>query len=210
MRSSDVYLEVGEKRVFAVSLDWPGWCRHGKTIDHALEELEIYRGRYEKIVPAMGSLGKISVIGEVIGDGTTDFGAPNKLGPWDASPASRANRLRHIEILVSSWKYFDSVIKKAPATLAKGPKGGGRDRDNVAAHVQEAERAYGRKIGVRVPPRTSWPQQREEILNQLKLGAQGSGWPQEYAVRRIVWHIVDHAWEIEDRSVEMQKTPLQG
>jgi hypothetical protein len=192
---------VGKKRVFAVSLDWPGWCRQGKTIEQAIEELENYRARYEKIVPALGPLGEISVIGEVDGDGTTEFGAPNILGPWDEFPASQANRLRQMEILVSSWTYFDNVIKKAPANLAKGPKGGGRDRDEVAAHVQEAERAYGRKIGVRVPPRTPWPQQRVEILNRLKLGAEGAGWPQEYAVRRIVWHVIDHAWEIEDKSV---------
>ena len=26
------------------------------------------------------------------------------------------------------------------------------------------------------------------------------GWPQRYAARRIAWHVLDHAWEIEDRS----------
>jgi hypothetical protein len=26
-------------------------------------------------------------------------------------------------------------------------------------------------------------------------------WPPRYAARRIVWHVLDHAWEIEDRSV---------
>ena len=26
------------------------------------------------------------------------------------------------------------------------------------------------------------------------------GWPQRYAARRIAWHALDHAWEIEDRS----------
>ena len=31
----------------------------------------------------------------------------------------------------------------------------------------------------------------------------GSGevkWPWRYVVRRIAWHVLDHAWEIEDRS----------
>jgi hypothetical protein len=26
------------------------------------------------------------------------------------------------------------------------------------------------------------------------------GWPQRYAARRIAWHALDHAWEIQDRS----------
>jgi len=41
--------------------------------------------------------------------------------------------------------------------LAKGPRGRRRDRDRIADHVREAERAYGRKLGVQVPPRTPGP-----------------------------------------------------
>ena len=26
------------------------------------------------------------------------------------------------------------------------------------------------------------------------------GWPARYAARRIAWHALEHAWEIEDRS----------
>lgn len=26
------------------------------------------------------------------------------------------------------------------------------------------------------------------------------GWPPRYAARRIAWHVLDHAWQIEDRS----------
>ena len=28
----------------------------------------------------------------------------------------------------------------------------------------------------------------------------GKRWPLRYAARRIAWHALDHAWEIEDRS----------
>jgi hypothetical protein len=28
----------------------------------------------------------------------------------------------------------------------------------------------------------------------------GRGWPPRYAFRRFAWHVLDHAWEIEDRS----------
>jgi hypothetical protein len=27
----------------------------------------------------------------------------------------------------------------------------------------------------------------------------GKRWPSRYAARRIAWHALDHAWEIEDR-----------
>jgi hypothetical protein len=26
----EVYLETGQKRVFAAAVDWPGWCRSGR------------------------------------------------------------------------------------------------------------------------------------------------------------------------------------
>ena len=28
----------------------------------------------------------------------------------------------------------------------------------------------------------------------------GKKWPVRYAARRVAWHALDHAWEIEDRS----------
>jgi hypothetical protein len=28
----------------------------------------------------------------------------------------------------------------------------------------------------------------------------GDGRPPRYAIRRIAWHVLDHAWEIEDKS----------
>lgn len=87
-----------------------------------------------------------------------------------------------------------------PPSLRKGPRGGGRDRDAIADHVREAERSYGRTIGVRVPPQTPWAEQRAAVLEALRAGAPGGSWPARYAVRRFAWHVLDHAWEIEDRS----------
>ena len=37
-----VYLEAGNTRVFACSLDWPGWCRRAKTDERALDDLAAY------------------------------------------------------------------------------------------------------------------------------------------------------------------------
>jgi hypothetical protein len=27
-----------------------------------------------------------------------------------------------------------------------------------------------------------------------------NGWPHRYAARRMAWHVLDHLWEIEDKS----------
>jgi hypothetical protein len=68
--------------------------------------------------------------------------------------------------------------------LRKGPRGGGRDRDAVAEHVRESERSYGRSLGVRVPPRTPWPEQRAALSAAVRAGVSGTSWPARYGVRR--------------------------
>ena len=35
-------------------------------------------------------------------------------------------------------------------------------------------------------------------------------WPARYAARRIAWHVLDHAWEIEDRSDPASRTCVAG
>ena len=40
-----VYLEVGTKKIFACSLDWPGCARAAKIDEDALEALALYVGR---------------------------------------------------------------------------------------------------------------------------------------------------------------------
>lgn len=85
-------------------------------------------------------------------------------------------------------------------TAAQGPRGGGRDRDAIVDQVREAERSYGRKVGPRVPPRTPWEEQRRILASARRAGAPDGSWPARYAVRRFAWHVLDHAWEIEDKS----------
>jgi hypothetical protein len=101
-------------------------------------------------------------------------------------------------------------VAGAPATLRKGPRGGGRDRDAVVDHVVGAEAAYARKIGIaRKPPagadREAVTALRQDVLEAVRARRFGSpprskGWPGRYAVRRMAWHVLDHAWEIEDKS----------
>jgi len=195
-----VHLEAGRKSTFAVALDWPGWCRRGKTAESALSELEAYRSRYATAVRGVPVEGPLEVIGIIDGTGTTDFGAPDAQGPWDDDPPTGDELVRQVGLLKEAWATFDRVVAAAPVELRKGPRGGGRDRDAIVSHVMEAERVYGRKVGTRVAPRTSWDEQRATISAALLGGADGGTWPVGYAVRRLAWHVLDHAWEIEDKS----------
>jgi len=197
---SRVYLEEGKDSVFAVALDWPGWCRRAKTPDLAIAALDDYRVRYAKIVTGAFRPGTFEIIGTAKGNGTTDFGAPDARGAWDEDELSPPELDRQIALLHDCWNYFDTVVENAPSELRKGPRGGGRDRDDIVDHVREAERAYCSRIGFRVAPRTAWDDQRDVVVTTLRAGASDTKWPVAYAIRRCAWHVLDHAWEIEDKS----------
>ena len=208
-----VYLELGKQKVFACSLDWPGWCRSGKSEELALAGLDAYTERYRVIVERAGLRfrpGEPSVVDRVPGNATTDFGAPGAFAPQDAEPSTAKQAKRAAGLVKASWDYFAEVLADSPAELRKGPRGGGRNRDKMAAHVVDAERAYARKIGVRHPPvdfddAEGLAAMRSEIIGVLSGRSDGEppvpkGWPLRYAARRIAWHALDHAWEMQDRS----------
>jgi hypothetical protein len=226
-KETPVYLEVGKKRVFACAFDWPGWCRSGKSEEEALERLAEYAPRYGVVAAEAGvrfprTAGrKFEVAERVEGSGTTDFGAPGKPAQRDSEPASAAEAKRLVALVAASWRVLDEVAKRAPAELAKGPRGGGRDRDKVVQHVLGAESSYARALGVRhrgPPPqpspgtgageedREAVEAMREELervlIETLRTGespSKGKSWPPRYVARRVAWHVLDHAWEIEDK-----------
>ncbi len=208
-----VYLESGRQRVFAGALEWPGWSRSGKDEKLALEALGSYAGRYAEVAQAAGltlpAVAGLQVVERLAGSATTDFGAPGAIPAHDTAPLSGPEARRLASLVEAAWRTFDRVEAHAPAELRKGPRGGGRDRDAVAAHVVSAESAYARKLGIRLPPpdpadRPAVAGLRAAVLEALGSGAgappAGRGWPPRYAARRIAWHVLDHAWEIEDRS----------
>jgi len=118
--------------------------------------------------------------------------------------------VRSLPSFQSSWTVFDRVVASAPAELRKGPRGGGRDRDAIVEHVLGAEAQYSRKLGIRLHPPTAGDAAAVSALRNAILGALRAasgtrlvpekGWPPRYAARRIAWHVLDHAWEIDDRS----------
>jgi hypothetical protein len=204
------YLEVGPKKVFACSVEWPGWCRIGRSEELALEALVDYAPRYRVVAERAGLVfepGDPVVEERAKGGSTTDFGAIEAIPQVDAQPVGAAEAERTVALVRAAWELFDEATADSPEELRKGPRGGGRDRDKMVAHVINAERAYARKIGVRHRPfhdAAGLAAIRADITEVLAEPSDGApvisgGWPARYAARRIVWHVVDHLWEMEDR-----------
>ena len=212
VRALPVVVEVGRKRVFASALDWPGWCRAGRDEDDALRTLLLYAPRYAPVAAtarlAFPPKPTFAVVDRLPGSASTDFGVPGSIAEAERRHTSRADAVRLAGLVAASWAQLDVVAHRAPAELRKGPRGGGRDRDGVVAHVVVAEGAYARKLGVREQVPAPGDDRakaalRAGILRSLETPTNSSsatGWPPRYAVRRIAWHALDHAWEIEDRS----------
>ena len=203
------YLEQGPNRVFAGSTEWPGWSRGAETAEQALAALTAYSPRYGTVAARAGVdfeeswFAEWKVIETVSGSGATDFGVPERVATSDRRALRGAIAAKWARLLEASWEHFDEIVASAPASLRKGPRGGGRDRDAVRSHVAEAEESYGVSIGI---SRKLDADERRLQMREL-VAAGGSGepimgkkWPLRYAVRRIAWHVLDHAWEIEDRS----------
>ena len=215
-RPTAVVLEVGAKKVFAVAVDWPGWCRAGRTEELALEALEEYARRYLEVAERAGvrfpasATAAFEVVERVTGDATTDFGAPGKVADSDAERLTAARARRQAALVGAAWDVFDRIAAVTPPALRKGPRGGGRDRDKMIDHVLSTEAAYARKIGVKHPPPArsdtiAIKVLRDDILAVLSRAGEGTppvprGWPPRYAARRIAWHALDHAWEMQDRT----------
>lgn len=214
--ATKVYLEIGDKKTFACALDWPGWCRSGKTEQSALEALSTYAERFAPVAELAGfkfpaSAGKLEVVDRVDGNATTDFGAIAIAVAADHEPLTPANAKRLAAFVEAGWKLFDQVSASAPASLRKGPRGGGRDRDKMIDHVLGAEVAYVRKIGLKleqpaIGDRAAIEEVRATILDTLRAARSPTpedlpkAWPYRFAGRRIAWHALDHAWEMQDRS----------
>jgi len=207
---TSVYLELGAKRSFASAAAWPGWCRAGKTEQAALDALAAYAPRYAAVaklagVPFPTKAIAFKVVERLKGNATTDFGAPGIPAAAESKHLSDVEAKRMSDLVAACWAYLDGVVAKAPASLRKGPRGGGRDRDAMYIHVLGAEVDYARKMGVRLkePQRAEKAAvraSRKAILERLANPNRGEKWPVPYAARRTAWHALDHAWEIEDRS----------
>lgn len=202
--ATPVYLEVGSKKVFACAVVWPGWCRSGRDEGAALEALAAYADRYAAVLDVAGirpprGWTRFDVAERLPGDGGTDFGVPGKPCSLDTRALSARDARRLADLVEASWAVLDEAASASSPTLRKGPRGGGRDRDQIVAHVGEAEDAYFRKVGLRGADRAGFAAALRAARAPSPTLDRGTPWPWRYAARRVAWHALDHAWEIEDK-----------
>lgn len=211
------YLEIGSKRVFAGAIEWPGWCRSGRDEDAALQALVDFGPRYAKAIGRATAgfvpppdVSSVEVVERLQGNATTDFGAPGIPPAADDRPVTDADLNRLITLLEAAWAAFDRAAQaNASAVLRKGPRGGGREVDEIVRHVLAADGAYLRSLGGQHRDDANASVKDAAMVAALRARAQGGPlpvnrrgkiWTPRYGVRRSAWHALDHAWEIEDRA----------
>jgi len=219
----DVYLEIGAKRTFAGALDWPGWARSGRDEAASLQALFEYGPRYERALRqsrlgfrAPKDSSEFSVRERLAGNATTDFGAPDLPTAHDSDPIDAADLRKFQAVLKAGWRAFDAAVAAAQVKeLRTGPRGGGRELDKIVQHLLESDAGYLASLGVRFKfaeggdLEQELGRTRQATLRALssassgdspKLGPRGGvRWTPRRFVRRVAWHLLDHAWEIEDR-----------
>jgi hypothetical protein len=219
----DVYLECGAKRTFAAGVDWPGWSRSGRNQAEALAAFLAYGPKYASILAgtrlgfvAPKDIAQLVVVERLRGNATTDFGAPGVPPTADLDRScDEADVKRFGKILRAGWRALDQAVDAARGRkLAVGPRGGGRSLDAIVTHVIEADASYLTGVGWK-PPKADKPAEqltatREAILVALEASATGKipsrgprggvRWSARYFVRRVTWHAIAHAWEIERRA----------
>jgi hypothetical protein len=223
MKPVKVFIETGEKKVFTGGVDWPGWSRGGKDEETALQALIDYGPRYAETLKRKAldfqppsDISELKVIERNPGNATTDFGAPAVELAADVEPVDQVDYERYRKILEACWQEFDNAVLGAEGKeLRKGPRGGGRDLVKIVNHVFDSDRGYLSKLAWKLNRSEGADltdeidQTRQAILDALESAVNGDlpekgprggiVWKPRYFVRRVAWHVLDHAWEIEDR-----------
>ncbi len=220
-----VLVEQGKKKkAVAVAFDWPGWDRSAKTEDQALAVLASYRQRYAKVAEVAGladefdATGELEVVERLEGTGMTDFyGLSARSAAPEYEQMSEAACERKIALLRACWTYFDDVASRVSPELRLGPRGGGRDRDRLVRHTNGAEiDEFAKKVGVITPldareDPVALRAHRDAFCEQIRehnaRGASARTWTVQFLIRRCAYHMLDHAWEMEDRDLSSGAWP---
>ena len=217
------------RRVAAFAIDWPGWSRGAKTPDEALELLEAYRDRYRPVASLAGiasqfaAAGELEIVEDHVGVGSTDFwGISFAPSSFEQGPMTQDELERKLALLQAAWRFFDDVAARVSPHMLKGPRGGGRNRDEIVRHVLGNEQGdLVRRVGVVIPPRErptsdSLRAHRGEYLAALRdynaegKMARGRNWTIALLLRHTAYHALDHAWEMEDKNLSAAHGPDAG
>ena len=217
-----ITLEIGPKgkKVVAVAPDWPGLERGARSKEEAVERLLSYLPRYAQVAKLAGlnvefeTAQDVDVVEEYPGTGSTDFwGISFASSTIDKQPMLAEELERELTLMRASWAVFDDVRERVSAEMQKGPRGGGRDRDEIVKHTFAAEQDWARMIGVRTPDGAMLTDEglsvhRDAYCDAIRVyHAEGkpvgkvAKWPLRYLIRHTAFHTLDHAWEMEDKDL---------
>ena len=220
-----VILEIGRKRrVVAGAMDWPGLDRWGTSDDDALDRLSSYLQRYAGVAERAGMGSAFArardaeVVERVPGSSSTDFWGiahvPSQI-ERDVLPPDELER--RLDLLRACWAHFDDVAARVAGELRPGSRGGGRSRDQIIRHVYGTEPGqFSRKVEVRTPIEVvltpdGLATHRQQFLDAIRAynaeGRPARTWPIQFLVRRTAHHVMDHAWELEDRDLGAPPAP---
>ena len=207
------------KKAVAFAVDWPGWARGAKTPELALELLESYRGRYRPVAVAAGmaeefdAAGPLQVVEDRVGTGSTDFwGISFSPSGLEHEPVEDTELDRKIGLLRGCWGFFDAVAARVSAQMRKGPRGGGRDRDQIIRHTLRTESEdFAKRLGLRIAEGAALAPQglcdyRAAHVASMRAYNAGDGrrmgsWNLPFLIRHSAFHTMDHAWEMEDKDL---------
>jgi hypothetical protein len=209
-----------DKKVAAFAIDWPGWSRGARTGPEAVEVLAAYRDRYRPVAALAGlgdefdAAGDLELVEDHVGVGSTDFwGISFAPSSFEQEPMGADELDRKIGLLEASWRYFDDVAARVSAEMQKGPRGGGRNRDEIVRHALGWERAdLAKRVGVVVDPIVpptpdGFSSHRDDFVAALRTYnaegrmARGRNWTIGLLIRHTAYHALDHAWEMEDKDL---------
>ena len=215
-----------DKRSVAFSIDWQGWSRGAATAEAALETLEAYRERYRPIASLAGmsrgfdAAGRLEIVEDKVGTGSTDFwGISFSPSAAEQGPMTEAELERGITLLRACWAFFDGVAARVSAEMRKGPRGGGRDRDRIIRHTIRTESEdFAKQVGLRIPDEGALAPEalrryREDYLAAMRAYNAGEvakrmrSWTLPFLIRHSAFHMLDHAWEMEDKDLSAEDGP---
>jgi hypothetical protein len=217
-----VILEVGKgrRRVVAGAMDWPGLDRWDKNEDDALARLGTYLPRYCALAERAGlaeefaraARSEMEVVEVVPGSSTTDYwGIAHVPSQIEREVLSSGALERRLTLLRAAWDEFDDTANRVSAELRPGPRGGGWTRDEIIRHVHANEpEQFSRKVEVRTPREVMLTADgraahRSEYLDALRAynadGRPARTWPIQFLIRRTAQHLLDHAWDMQDRDL---------
>jgi hypothetical protein len=206
------------KRWVAVAADWPGLERGAKTEDEAVERLARYLPRYLPIAKRarlgaeFATQTRLDIIGRYPGTGSTDFwGISFAPSPLDREPFDASRFNRQVRLLHAAWAEFDQTAARVSAELRPGVRGGGRSRDEIVRHVLATEGGdFSRRVkagsdleDLLKPARLA--RHRDRFVEAMRAwfaeGEPLGKWTVPYLLRHTAYHVLDHAWEMQDRDL---------